>query len=71
MNSPLKKPYEPAPEGTPTSTAGSNISLLHTNFSLQYHRHREAALSVTAGDHKLDLTKLCNADSRRAGTDKD
>lgn len=53
-----KIPYEPAPEGAPTSVSGSNISLLQTNFSLQYHRHLEAALHTRAGDHKLDLTQL-------------
>lgn len=59
INGPTKKiRYEPAPEGTPTSVSGSNISLLHTNFALDYHRHREAALSVQPGDHKLDLAKL-------------
>jgi hypothetical protein len=58
MSSPTKIPYEPAPEGTPTSVSGSNISLLQTNFTLEYHRHLEAALHTRAGDHKLDLTKL-------------
>jgi len=70
MNSPIKKPYEPAPEGTPTSIAGSNISLLQTNFSLNYHKHREAALFAEPGDHKIDLTKLCHGTASK-GVSKD